>query len=101
MKESQGDRMRKSTRIYRFPSNRRAEELSLTDQVCYIEGELKEVKQAILLCESKHRIIEELWDTVHAAESALRKFPLADVARGFIFVLRKNAKRGDYRWLDA
>lgn len=89
--------MRKSASIYRFPPNRRAERLSLTEQVYYIEGELKEVKQAILLCEGDARIIEELWDVAQTIEGALRKFPIHKVVVGFVRVLLKSRKRGDYR----
>lgn len=88
--------MRKNASIYRFPSNKRAEMLSLTDQVSYIEGELREVKQAILLCEGDMRVIEELWDVAQTIEGALRKFPIHKVVFGFFLVLFKSRRRGDY-----
>ena len=86
-----------SNSVYRFPPNDRAKSTCLTDQVCYIEGELGEVKQAILLMEGDSRVIEELWDVIHAAEGALRKFPIVKVAWGLMYVIWKNALRGDYR----
>ena len=84
---------------YRFPLNRRAKKLSLTNQVGYIEGELEEVKTAILRIEGNSRVLEELWDVIQAAEGALRKVPLIDVVKGLARVKLKSAHRGDYaRW---
>lgn len=86
---------------YRFPLNRRAKKLSLTNQVGYIEGELEEVKTAILRIEGDSRVIEELWDVIQAAEGALRKFPLIDVIKGLARVKLKSLHRGDYvKWED-
>ena len=47
--------------------------------------------------EGDARVIEELWDVMHAAEGALRKFPIVKVAWGLMYVIWKNALRGDYR----
>lgn len=83
---------------FRFPANRRAGELSLTQQADKLYEETCEVLAAVSLREGDDRVIEELWDVVHAAEGALRKFPLRKVIVGIARVKIKNWRRGDYEW---
>ena len=83
---------------FRFPANRRAGELSLARQVDKLYEETCEVLAAVSLKEGDDRVIEELWDVVHAAEGALRKFPLRKVIVGIARVKVKNTRRGDYEW---
>lgn len=83
-------------RLYRFPSNGRANELALGEQTYCVIGEAHEVLDAWHMDEGEERIIEELWDTIHAAEGALRKFDPRKVREGYWLVLGKNNQRGDY-----
>lgn len=83
-------------RVFRFPSNRRAERTDLKGQLNYVVEEAIEAAEAFRDNEGEHRIIEELWDTVQAAEGALRKFPLRKVIVGLARVKLKSLHRGDY-----
>lgn len=81
-------------RLYRFPANSRAEASILAVQILHAKDEINEVIEATM--ESPERIIEELWDTIHAAEGALRKFKPQQVRDGYYLVMAKNNERGDY-----
>lgn len=81
--------------VYRFPENQRAEALTLGKQIKYIQNEANEVVGAYIH-EGPERIIEELWDTVQAAEGALRKFAYPAVVAGYYGVVEKCEGRGDY-----
>ena len=81
---------------YRFPSNRRAEESSLKGQISYVMLEAQEAYDALHDGEGPDRIIEELWDTIQAAEGALRKFHPLKVLVGLARVKVKSLHRGDY-----
>lgn len=83
-------------RVFRFPSNKRAERNDLKGQLNYVIDEAVEAAEAYRDCEGDHRIIEELWDTVQAAEGALRKFPRRKVVVGLARVKFKSLHRGDY-----
>lgn len=81
---------------YRFPANRRAGKASLGAQVDKVYEETCEALAAVSLKEGDDRVIEELWDVIHAAEGALRKFPIIKVVKGLARVKVKNRQRGDY-----
>lgn len=82
--------------FYRFPSNKRAENTPLHEQVLYTADEVDEVIQAIIKCEGYDRIIEETLDVIQCAEGILRKFPLWRVLQGWAKVKIKCRQRGDY-----
>lgn len=82
-------------RVYRFPANSRAQELTIAEQVEYLCGEAVEVAEAGLDGGAAH-VIEELWDVIHTAEGALRKFGEQRVRDGYYLVMAKNMERGDY-----
>ena len=81
---------------FRFPANNRARETDLHEQINYTCEECLEMYTASKNIEGDGRVIEECWDTIHAAEGVLRKFPLRKVIVGYFAVLLKNLKRGDY-----
>ena len=83
-------------RLYRFPANSRAKKASLTEQIDYAGGEVTEAADALVYEGSNMRVIEELWDAIHAAEGALRKFKPQQVRDGYYLVMSKNNERGDY-----
>ena len=80
---------------YSFPENLRAASETVESQALKVCEEAQEAARAAV-CEGSGRIIEETWDCVHACEGLLRKFPLADVARGRAAVEEKGRRRGDY-----
>lgn len=82
--------------IYKFPASSRAEALTVCEQIDKIEEEVLEAAKALATEHSDERVIEELWDVIHAAESALRKFKQKDVQDGALLVVVKNNRRGDY-----
>ena len=79
-------------KVYRFPENGRAKAALLCDQLEYVCGEAVEAAEAL----GQEHIIEELWDTIHAAEGALRKFRPQQVLDGYYKVVAKCQCRGDY-----
>lgn len=83
-------------RLYRFPANSRAKKTSLAEQIDYAGGEVTEAIDALVYEGSNMRVIEELWDTIHAAEGALRKFKPQQVHDGYLMVMAKNNERGDF-----
>ena len=83
-------------RLYRFPANSRAEKATLAEQMDYVIDEVREAVDALVYESDNIRIIEELWDTIHAAEGALRKFKPQQVRDGYLLVMAKNNGRGDY-----
>lgn len=83
-------------RLYRFPANSRAEGTIIREQIYRTMCETAEACEAELCSEGTERIIEELWDTIHAAEGALRKFKPQQVRDGYYTVMAKNNQRGDY-----
>ena len=86
----------KRRRIFLFPENQRAKRCSLGDQVQKLREEAQEVVDAFENGEGDARIIEEGWDVVQTVEGMFHKFPLCAVIVGFVRVLLKSAKRGDY-----
>lgn len=87
--------------LYRFPSNKRAEQLKLLEQIEYVKSEVEEARQALLMKEGDARVIEELWDAMQTIEGALRKFPRKKVVIGLSCVKLKCRHRGDYvKWED-
>lgn len=90
------DRMLDVDRLYRFPSNSRAEAEALKEQIYSIMCEADEVFEADFDSEGSERIIEELWDVIHAAEGALRKFKPQQVRDGYYLTLTKCNRRGNY-----
>lgn len=80
---------------YSFPDNMRAASETVEGQALKVCEEAQETARAAV-CEGPARIIEEAWDTVHACEGLLRKFPLKDVANGRLMVEEKGRRRGDY-----
>ena len=83
-------------RLYRFPANSRAEVATFEEQMDKTHREAHEVLSAWISEEGEERLIEELWDTIHAAEGALRKFKPQQVRDGYFMVMAKNNERGDY-----
>ena len=81
-------------KVYRFPANGRADDLELWEQLEYARGEAVEAIEA--QGEGPERTIEELWDTIQAAEGALRKFRSQQVLDGYYKVVAKCQCRGDY-----
>lgn len=79
-----------------FPLNKRAEENSLHQQLNKVLEEATEALNAYLDKEDDVRIIEELLDTIHACEGALAKFDREQIGLMRVYVLVKNAARGDY-----
>lgn len=86
--------------IYRFPANGRAKACSLHEQLMRVTDEAAEAYVAEADGEGAERIIEELLDTIHAAEGALRKFKPQKVRDGYLQVVAKNNQRGDYSTSD-
>lgn len=84
-------------RLYRFPSNKRAEAEALGAQLGKLAEETAEAVAAYDDGECPARIIEETWDVIQAAEGVLRKFGPPAVMKGFAMVLLKSIARGDYR----
>lgn len=82
-------------RLYRFPANSRAEAATLAEQILRTDDEIHEAVLAAME-EGPERIIEELWDTIHAAEGALRKYKPQQVRDGYYLVMAKCNRRGDY-----
>lgn len=82
--------------VYRFPENQRAADACLCYQVDYVLNEAYEAVNAYVLDEGDERVIEELWDTIQAAEGALRKFAYPAVVAGYYAVIERCEERGDY-----
>ena len=82
--------------IYRFGENQRAKKAMLGNQLEYVCDEAKEADNAWYDGEEDERVIEELWDTIQAAEGALRKFAYPAVVAGYYAVIEKCEERGDY-----
>lgn len=82
--------------LYLFPANNRANAATLHDQLRKTEDEAIEALNAQQNNEGNMRVIEELLDTIHAAEGALRKFPEWQVHVCVALVKIKNFGRGDY-----
>jgi hypothetical protein len=61
-------------RLYRFPSNSRAEAMALEMQMGHVMEEVYEAIHAVMVGETDEDILMELWDVIHAAQGALRKF---------------------------
>lgn len=83
-------------RLYRFPANSRAEEETLLDQAYYALAEVHEAITAIHKEEGSEAYIMELWDVIHAAEGALRKFKPQQVRDGYYLTVAKCNERGNY-----
>lgn len=70
----------------------------LCGQLAHVRSEAREAENADFWGEGTERIAEELLDTIHAAETALRMLPLDErqldvIKRG---VVEKNRARGYY-----
>ena len=83
-------------RLYRFPSNKRAEAETIDAQLRKLSEETAEANAAFNDGESPARIIEETWDVIQAAEGVLRKFGVPAVMMGYAYVQAKSIERGDY-----
>lgn len=83
--------------MYRFEENKRATRASLDEQIDKLFEEVAEVRDAYRNGEPAHRLVEELWDVIQAAEGCLRKFAHSAVLKGLIFVRKKSRERGDYQ----
>ena len=80
----------------KFPTNKRAKESTLHEQLNKVLEEATESLNAYLDGEGDARICEELIDTYHAVEGALAKFPQSQVTNAYTYVLVKNSANGDY-----
>lgn len=83
-------------KVYRFPKNSRASMNDVGDQSLKCLEEAREVVQAVNDEEPACRVMEEAWDCIQACEGVLRKFPALSVAKSFVMVKIKSARRGDY-----
>lgn len=81
---------------YRFPPNRKARAASLREQSCKAMEEADEIRRAIEDGESDSRILEEVWDCIHACEGILRKFDEDAVLSALVSTISKCERRGDY-----
>ena len=82
--------------VYLFPAI--AEPPAFYGQLLKLRGEAYEVMKASAEGEGGERIAEELMDTIHAAETALRMLEAEGVDLGEVrrMVISKNAARGYY-----
>ena len=85
-----------SFKLYRFPANSRAEALTLREQIDYVLDEAAEAAEAHAGFLGDEQTIGELWDVIHAAEGALRKFDPKMVTDCYYLTMAKNNRRGDY-----
>lgn len=89
--------------IYRFPPLAKHKDVTIREQLNHVCEEAEEARCAYNdwlgtgdACDSRH-LMEELLDTIHAAETALRRnFREDEVERMRAHVIRKNAQRGYY-----
>ena len=83
--------------IYRFPAIKNYNAFTNTEQLKYIEGELREAYSANYDKE-RQAYGMELLDVIHATETALRmEFSEQEVEELAAKVREKNAKRGYYK----
>jgi hypothetical protein len=83
-------------KVYRFPANRRADDLTLAEQLEYACGEVVEAIEALASGESPERVLEEIYDAEQTLEGARRKFRDQQVLDAYYKVVAKCQCRGDY-----
>lgn len=83
--------------IYRFPANKKAENVCLSNQAYKVGEEARELIDATNspYLDEMH-IIEEAWDVIQAAEGVLRKYPDTLLESMHKAVIEKCRARGDY-----
>ena len=80
---------------FRFPAYAMANDI--VEEVNQTWDEAEEAVVAFEEGESYERVVEELMDTIHAAESALRLFANeVDLDKAYAGVIEKNRARGYY-----
>lgn len=82
--------------LYSFPENRRAARETVSGQLCKLQEEAGEASAAYVDKEGAARVVEEVLDTIQAAEGVLRKFDQALVLACYSDVVEKCRSRGDY-----
>jgi hypothetical protein len=85
---------------YIFPCAKFADENTITEQITAIGKEFAEICHASWGCEGIDRITEEILDTLHSCETALRIIE-AEHGPGYVHdrmqaVIAKNTARGYY-----
>lgn len=83
-------------KLYRFHKNLRASKNDVGEQSLKCLEEAREIVQAVNDGEPACRVMEEAWDCIQACEGVLRKFTALSVAKSFVMVKIKSARRGDY-----
>lgn len=84
-------------KFYRFPANGKAGKATLEQQARKVCEEAGEVLFAVKRAEGVDRMLEETWDTIHACEGILRRYPITRVMKARAKVSIKCLLRGDYR----
>lgn len=82
--------------FYRFKSNKRAAEATLSDQIAKLEEEVKEVSEEFENDPfGSDALLVETWDVIYTAEGILRKFDKDQVQQARTVVVEKAKRRGD------
>ena len=84
---------------FTFPETIFAQKNSLSNQIIHLESECREVSQAFFSEPKIERVVEELLDVIHSAETALRIIQRQhDVSlnKAIRDILRKNMERNYY-----
>jgi len=87
---------------WNFPETIFTKNNSLKQQISHLESEIIEVKNAYLSEGFSSHMVEELWDVIHSAETALRILGTDKIDIFYIKdkVIEKNKERGYYNLGD-